>query len=451
VVIPFTDPGPGIDDCVAALMQQEPPDWRAVFVDNGSVVDPAPRLPLDDPRVSLLRHQSPRPLERCVADALREVALDDPIVLLLAPADPLATADVLAQIRATFADPGCLLAYAQHRLAGGALGHAEAAASADDFARRGEALAARSPVAFRARIASSPWESANLAGTRFSDSVWTLAAEPEPVRAAPRIEVTAPSPMISCLMVTLDRLSLAKRAIASYADQRYPNKELVIVTDGTARFREALERYVAARGIEQVRFVYPAGTSLTLGALRNRSLEEARGALVCQWDDDDCSHPDRLMEQAGDMLRRNARASFMTDHLQLIAEQRILCWVDWTLGGTQGAAQLAPGTLMMFRDDRFRYPEHGPSARQGEDSVLLSQIYATVPVAHARDLGHLYLYQYHGRNTFSREHHYHLANFRSTTARMKENEVKLRNAVTYYAIARPVVVMAQEGPVFALG
>jgi glycosyltransferase involved in cell wall biosynthesis len=471
IVVPFTDPGPELDDCIDSLLQQEPADWQAIFIDNGSAADQKPRLPLDDPRVTFVRHDVPRPIGSCLAEALGEAAPDS-VVLLLSPSDQLAEPGTLAQIAAAFADPGCLLAYGQYRTAAGQLGQAEPASSSADFDARGAALAGRSPIAFRARIASSPWEMAGLGGTRFFDAVWTIAADSVGARAAPsrqttvsaqlpagassgKISISAPlppaSPMISCLMVTLDRLSLAKRAIDSYADQTWPNKELVIVTDGTPRFRESLERHVDANAIAGVRFVYPGQSGMTLGALRNLSLAEAHGEIVCQWDDDDCSHPARLVEQAGDMLRRNARASFMTDHLQLLAEERMLCWIDWTLGGTQGINQLAPGTLMMFRDDRFRYPESGPMSRQGEDSVLLSQIHATVPVAHASGLGYLYLYQYHGRNTFSREHHYHMANFRTSTAQIKENATKLREAVAYYAIAKPVVVVAQEGPVFALG
>jgi glycosyltransferase involved in cell wall biosynthesis len=456
VVVPFTDPGPELDDCIDSLLRQEPAEWRAVFIDNGSATDQKPRLPLDDPRVTFVRHEAPRPIESCLAEVLGDAAPDS-AVLLLSPSDQLAEPGTLAQIAAAFSDLGCLLAYGQYRTAAGQLGHAEPASSSADFDARRGVLAARSPIAFRARVASSPWEMAGLGGTRFFDAVWTIAAEsaaPRETSAQPAT-VSAPLPlalpMISCLMVTLDRLSLAKRAIDSYADQTWPNKELVIVTDGTPRFRESLERHVEANGIAGVRFVYPEQSGLTLGALRNISLAEARGEIVCQWDDDDCSHPARLVEQAGDMLRRNARASFMTDHLQLIAEQRMLCWIDWTIGGTQGMNQLAPGTLMMFRDDRFRYPESGPMSRQGEDSVLLSQIHATIPVAHASGLGYLYLYQYHGRNTFSREHHYHMANFRTSTAQIKENAGKLRDAVAYYAIAKPVVVVAQEGPVFALG
>jgi glycosyltransferase involved in cell wall biosynthesis len=255
-------------------------------------------------------------------------------------------------------------------------------------------------------------------------------------------------------MVTYDRLALAKRAIESFARQNYPHRELVVVTDGEERFRRALERYVAALGLDSVRFVFVDGERQTLGHLRNVSMDAAGGDVVCQWDDDDLSHPERLATQAAFMLENNAAACLLTDHLQFIADQRSLFWIDWTMGGVaRGAARLAPGTLMMHRDvrgARFRYPEHGQIARQGEDSALLEALHASLPVAHLSDAGHMYLYQFHGRNTFSREHHYRLAGFRTSTSHLNDNAARIRDAARYYAIPRPVYVVGREGPAFAL-
>jgi glycosyltransferase involved in cell wall biosynthesis len=453
VVVVFRDPGPELDDCVDSLLRQEPAEWEAVFVDDGSARDHSARLPTDDPRVTLVRHESARGAEARVAEQLRG-ADPDLVVLPLSPADRLAGPAALARMRAAFADPGCLVAYGQFRTPAGHLGGAEPAAGEADFRARGAALAGGSAVAVRAGAwrgsMEETWRSAGFGATRFLDAVITVrgAAPPPRVRvAAPRTAAAGPSqPKISCVMVTLDRLSLAKRAIQSYADQSWPHRELVIVTDGAPRYRDALERHVEAAGIEGVRFVYPPAGQ-TLGALRNLSLAEARGEVVCQWDDDDCSHPDRLRVQLDDMLAKGARASFMTDHLHLVADQRTLCWVDWTLGGAQGTARLFPGTLMMFADPRFRYPDAGPYARQGEDSVLLEQIHAAVPVAALSGAGHLYLYEYHGRNTFPREHHLNLANFRVPTSQLMAHAGVLRDALDYYRVPRPVSVVGREAPV----
>jgi glycosyltransferase involved in cell wall biosynthesis len=188
-----------------------------------------------------------------------------------------------------------------------------------------------------------------------------------------------------------------------------------------------------------------------LGELRNISMEAAQGEIICQWDDDDYSHPERLMVQVGHMMRNSASACFMTDHLHFIEDERFLCWIDWTLDGhTKGAAQLAPGTLLMFRDSRFKYPESGPFARQGEDSVFLDTVYKSVPVAHLGGAGHLYLYTYHGRNTFSREHHNRMISCRTSNAHLHQHADKLREATRHYPIAKPYFVVGREGLAFAL-
>ena len=470
VVVPFRDPGPEFDDCVDSLTRQECDSFEAAFLDYGSASDHSSRVPLDDPRFSLARRDDAGGWRSAVEWYVREEAAPDDVVLVLAPENRLADAETLKQVQSTFEDAGCELAYGQFRLAAGGLGTAEPAPSEGAFLEGAAGFAARSAVAFRARLLQGAPESvahdwgdlfraAGFARTRFSDAPWTAEstaesaeppAEPRGARVAAPAVVTGKPPSVSCLMVTLDRLTLAKRAIRSFAAQSYEDRELLIVTDGAEGFRRALERYVSALGLERVRFVYPGPERLTLGQLRNISMGTARGDVVCQWDDDDYSHPDRLAVQLGHMLRESAAACFLTDHLHFIEDKRVLCWVDWTLDGTfKGTAQLAPGTLMMLRDDRFKYPEGGAFARQGEDSVFLETLYGSIPVAHLSGVGHLYLYQYHGHNTFSREHHYRLSSCRTSNAQLQQNADKLREAARHYPIAKPYLVVGREGPAFA--
>lgn len=258
--------------------------------------------------------------------------------------------------------------------------------------------------------------------------------------------------MISCLMVTLDRPALAKLAIRSYAEQSYPNRELVIVTDGEECYRSALARYVEELGIPGVRVIYPGSGGFTLGALRNISMEAAQGEIICQWDDDDYSHPERLAVQARHMLAEAAGASFFTDHLQYIEPERVLSWIDWSVDGqNKGMLQLAPGTLMMHRDPRFRYVESGPDARRGEDWLFMKALYGSIPVAALRGVGYLYLYRYHGRNTFSRDHHSSLRAERSrSNAQLLMDVNKLQEAIRHYPIPLPCSVVGREGSAFVL-
>ena len=105
---------------------------------------------------------------------------------------------------------------------------------------------------------------------------------------------------------------------------------------------------------------------------------------------------------------------------------------------------------MMRRDLRFRYPEDGPYARLGEDSVLLDSLCRATNVAHLRGADHLYLYQFHGRNAFPREHHYRLSTCRTAVAHLRENAARIREAVSHYPIAKPFFVVGRDGPAFAI-
>lgn len=423
VLVPTRGADHRLDDLLDSLERQEMRDFETVFGDSGGVA-----------------------------------FHDDEVIVRLEPDDRLADPGVLGAVRTAFEDPACLLLYGQYRLSSGAYGDAVPYESAAAFANGGPQ---RSLIAFRWKSSvhaaqggcppvDAIWRHAGFAATRFSDQVLTIAADRAPrEQPAPRIEVHEAAPKISCLLVTRDRLPLVKRAIRSYADQTWPNRELLVVTDGTPRYVQAIESFVAAGGIANVRFVIPERDDLPLGALRNLSMREARGEILCQYDDDDASHPERLATQALHMMRAGARASFMTDHLQHRADQRAVFWIDWTAGNTmRGTMRLAPGTLMMFADPRFRYPEEGDFARRGEDSVLLEQLAASVPIAELSGMGHLYLYEWHGRNTFPKEHHYRMAQCGAPRAFLAERASAIRDALRYYAIARPAVVAGPDGPSF---
>ena len=82
------------------------------------------------------------------------------------------------------------------------------------------------------------WRTAGFARTRFLDDAIT--APPRRTRrrrpAVAVVEVGGTNgerpPAISCLMVTRDRLDLAKRAIRFFSDPIYSERELIIVSEG---------------------------------------------------------------------------------------------------------------------------------------------------------------------------------------------------------------------------
>jgi glycosyltransferase involved in cell wall biosynthesis len=253
-------------------------------------------------------------------------------------------------------------------------------------------------------------------------------------------------------MVTSDRLSMAKRSIQCFVDQTYPRLELVVVCAGNQVYREALERHIEREGVENVR-VIGADRGTSLGALRNLSFDAARGEVVCQWDDDDCHHPDRVLRQIEHMTQQGASACFLTDNLHLLAPDGQMFWIDWTRGTSRREQwfRLLPGTVTMVKDDRFRYLETGLHARLGEDLDLAERLCRQTSVATLANMGWLYLYTFHGRNTWTKEHHYAIPARRSFPNEWVEaRSAELRRAARYYAIPDGVAMCGSGGRVFDL-
>lgn len=256
-------------------------------------------------------------------------------------------------------------------------------------------------------------------------------------------------PSVSCLMITRDRLALAARAIKCFADQHYPARELVIVSQGGSDYRRHLAEVVRQHGITNVT-ILDADPDLRLGALRNRSLDAASGDLVCVWDDDDCSHPDRLGTQVAQLIEDGSHSSFLSEHLHLFTSDRTLYWIDWNLGTPRARYPLLPGTMLMTHDRRFRYPESGRYAHCGEDWALLTELHRQVRVSYLHGQGQLYLYNYHGGNSFSAAHHAKLRIRARTAAAIVEHELRIRAAVAYFMISGPIRVHGSDGPAFSI-
>jgi hypothetical protein len=115
--------------------------------------------------------------------------------------------------------------------------------------------------------------------------------------------------------------------------------------------------------------------------------------------------------------------------------------VNWTNRTSNKRHHLLPGTLLMYKDQRFRYPETGPSARKGEDDDLIDQMFEHIPVADLSGAGYLYVYTYHGKNTFSRDHHVRLAiQSAADLAFIEQRRAALIQALNYYRLPMPYVV-----------
>jgi glycosyltransferase involved in cell wall biosynthesis len=87
-------------------------------------------------------------------------------------------------------------------------------------------------------------------------------------------------PLVSCIMPTYNRREFIPHAIHYFLRQDYPNKELIIIDDGTDVIRDIVP------DIENIRYYY-LDNKITLGAKLNMACDYAQGNILINWDDDD--------------------------------------------------------------------------------------------------------------------------------------------------------------------
>jgi glycosyltransferase involved in cell wall biosynthesis len=211
------------------------------------------------------------------------------------------------------------------------------------------------------------------------------------------------------------------------------HKELVVVTDGDSNYSARIEDYIRNFGRKDVSCV-SLEAKQNLGALRNISLEHASGPLVCQWDDDDINHPRRLSIQIEAMESVNAKASYLRDNFHLFCDTRKLYWCDWIRSITCPAF---PGSLLAYKDVIPRYPHDS----RHEDSTVQEVLLAKTRTAMLSGYGYLYIYTFHGSNTF--EHAHHAALTRSLgfeAATLRERRSAIEAWLGEYEINPPVSV-----------
>ncbi|GAB5554777.1 MAG: hypothetical protein Sapg2KO_43680 [Saprospiraceae bacterium] len=244
-------------------------------------------------------------------------------------------------------------------------------------------------------------------------------------------------PKISCLMVTCGRIAMIKRSVQCYCDQTYPNRELIILSNEKPAIIKTITDCLALFGNRSdIKFEALADRKYTLGELRNKSIEKAKGSIVCIWDDDDLYHPERLSLQYKNMEKADAAVSLLTDYLHFFWTDLKLAWAVWQSNFPDEVNGL-PGSLMIYKKVILDYPEQGQFANAGEDSHLLYRLYqAGIKVAKLSGRADLYLYSFHGNNTWALEHHERLFHFfrRKRNALSDSQNNQLDSALNYYQL-----------------
>jgi glycosyltransferase involved in cell wall biosynthesis len=198
-------------------------------------------------------------------------------------------------------------------------------------------------------------------------------------------------PLISCLCVTRDKVPLLERAIRCFQDQTYVNRELVIVHEDDDLPTKQFLKGLSDRQILRVEVA--ASPKLTLGKLRNLSVQKCNGEYFCQWDDDDWSHHRRLEFQMDAIQQSEMPACVM------------MYWLIFDM--TENQAYVSPrrpweGSLVCKKSLITEELQYGDVIK-GEDTIVVEKL-ATRNLIFPVIRPNLYIYVYHGKNTFGHEH-----------------------------------------------
>jgi glycosyltransferase involved in cell wall biosynthesis len=194
-------------------------------------------------------------------------------------------------------------------------------------------------------------------------------------------------PLVSCIMPTCGRPDFARHAVALFAAQDYPERELIVVGDP-----------LIGPVPSGVRFL-PAAREETIGAKRNRACAVATGEYIAQWDDDDWYGSRRLSAQLAPLIEGQADISA----LRIPVFFDLDAWRFWcaspALHRRMFVEDVAGGTLVFRRAVWDRYARY-PNASLAEDARLLSAARRRGARLARLDGEGLFVYVRHGGNSW---------------------------------------------------
>lgn len=120
------------------------------------------------------------------------------------------------------------------------------------------------------------------------------------------------SPPVYCLMITGykdERLPFARKSIQNFHAQSYKNKFLIVINQSKTK--------LIKQNTDNLLEMYVDSTKLTLGELRNMSLQFVPpNAIWTTWDDDDIRHNDYISIMTSNLLKKNVDCLFFKNRIE---------------------------------------------------------------------------------------------------------------------------------------
>ena len=162
--------------------------------------------------------------------------------------------------------------------------------------------------------------------------------------------------LVSCIMPTYNRQDLIRVALRCYLSQDWPDKQLVVVDDGTEKVGWVIKQLVPDAVYVRLAEKQPIGTK------RNIACEAAGGEVICHFDDDDWSAAGRIRDQITRLL---ASGKQMTGYHSITYWNGIKAYRY-----VSPVPQYALGTTMCYQKS-FWDTHRFPAKNYAEDNALV--------------------------------------------------------------------------------
>lgn len=193
-------------------------------------------------------------------------------------------------------------------------------------------------------------------------------------------------PLVSCVMVTRGNPGLVARSARCFVAQTWRDRELVVVTDKPV----LVEKTLAPLLNPSLYRVVPVPAGLTLGDYRNLSIAHSEGEYICQWDDDDVYHPDRISAGMKTLLFTSSAAVFLSQWTMVWPERSLACVSE---------SRVWEGSMVARRDAVPVYP----SMSRCEDTEMVDMLCRHHQIT-LLNYPKLYFYTVTGQNTNTDDH-----------------------------------------------
>jgi glycosyltransferase involved in cell wall biosynthesis len=199
-------------------------------------------------------------------------------------------------------------------------------------------------------------------------------------------------PLVSCIMPTYNRRPFLPLSLSCFEQQTYPNRELIIVDDGSDSVADLLP---ASPQIRYVRMEHRCN----IGAKRNLACEQARGTFIAHWDDDDWYSPQRLATQLEPLLADTHDVTGLVNSYVLQMPAGKFWTTTEAVHRRMFVGDMHGGTLVYRRSlwaNGIRYPE----ANLAEDAMFIRRAVETGKRLLRLNNPGIFVYLRHGNNTW---------------------------------------------------